>query len=100
MFIAILDFDVAPDDRATVLAALLESATAVRAMPGNINFRPFLDPNKSQGICVLHEWTDQASFAAYGTSGAFASLGRVLRPLMTSRPVSRRLRADLVETVA
>lgn len=68
-------------------------------MPGNINFRPFPDPFGSEGICVLHEWADQASFAAYGASEIFASSGRVLRPLMTNPPISRRLRVELVETV-
>lgn len=99
MFIAIIDFKVAPADRAGALAALLETAPDVRAMPGNLAFRAFLDPEGEEAVCVLHEWADADGFAAYGRSEAFARSGRVLRPLMTSPPLSRRLRADLVETV-
>ena len=100
MFLAIVDITVAPADRAAALAALQEAAAAVREMPGNINFRAFLDPFGDESLCILHEWADQASFAAYGASAAFADLGRVLRPLTTRPPISRRLRAELVETVA
>lgn len=99
MFIAIVDFKVAPDNRAAALAALLETAPAVRAMRGNLGFRPFLDPEGPHGVTVLHEWADADGFAAYGRSDAFARSGRALRPMMTSPPLSRRLRAELVETV-
>ena len=100
MFSAIVDFKVAPDDRAAALAALLDTAPDVRAMPGNIAFRAFLDPEGAEAVCVLHEWADAEGFAAYGRSEAFARSGRMLRPLMTSPPLSRRLRAELVETLA
>lgn len=100
MFIAIVDFEVAPSDRPVALATLLDGAPTVRSMPGCINFRAFLDPLGPEGICILHEWADHESFAAYGASEDFAASGRALRPMMTSPPVSRRLRAELMETVA
>lgn len=100
MFIAIVDFKVAPEDRAAALAALLDAAPEVRAMPGNLAFRAFLDPEGTESVCVLHEWADADGFAAYGRSEVFARSGRRLRPLMKSLPLSRRLQAELVETVA
>ena len=30
----------------------------VRAMPGNLAFRAFLDPEGTEAVCVLHEWAD------------------------------------------
>lgn len=50
-------------------------------------------------MTVVHEWVDQASFAAYLASDAFARSTAVLRPMVTDGPVSRRFRADLVESV-
>jgi quinol monooxygenase YgiN len=49
---------------------------------------------------VIHEWDDQESFAGYVESDSFARSGAVLRPMMTGAPVSRRFRAELLETVA
>ena len=48
----------------------------------------------------MHEWTDQSAFAAYLASEAFARSNAVLRPLITEGPLSRRFRAELVESVA
>ena len=100
MLIAIVDFTVEPENRAAALAALLREAPAVRAMPGNISFRPYLDPVKPESLCILHEWEDTHSFSAYSESDEFKLSGHVLRPLMTSAPVSRRMTAELLETVA
>lgn len=100
MLIAIVDFTVEPENRAAALAALLKEAPAVRAMPGNIGFRPYLDPVKAEALCILHEWEDSESFSAYTDSDEFKMSGQVLRPLMTTVPVSRRMAAELIETVA
>lgn len=99
MFIAIVDFTVAAANRAAALAELLTDADAVRAMKGNIGFRCYLDPVMPEALCIVHEWQDAEAFAAYTNSRYFARLNAVLRPMMTSRPISRRMKAALIETV-
>lgn len=100
MLITILDFSVAPESRAAVLAQLGASAAAIRAMAGNQNFRAFASQEDAAGITVLHEWTDRASFDAYLASDIFTQFGQALRPLMTAAPSSRRFEASLLEKVA
>ena len=69
-------------------------------MPGNIAFRVYAGREDDTRITVVHEWQDESSFADYQRTESFARSGRVLRPVMTGSPVSRRFRAELVETVA
>jgi quinol monooxygenase YgiN len=99
MLIAIVDFTVAPENRAAALATLLAEAPAVRSMAGNLAFQPYLDPVNAEAIRIFHEWQDQASFAAYAASDTFERSGQALRPMMTGAPLSRRMSADLLETV-
>jgi quinol monooxygenase YgiN len=100
MLIAILDFSTAATDRPAALAQLDRERDEIRAMPGNVAFRVYASREDGTGVTVVHEWDDEASFAAYLGSGCFARSGAALRPLMTAAPVSRRFRADLLETVA
>ena len=100
MFIAILDFGTAADDCTRALAQLEGERPLVRSMPGNLAFRVYSSRKEDRTVTVVHEWTDQASFAAYLASDAFARSNAVLRPLVTDVPVSRRFRAELVESVA
>ena len=99
MLIAIVDFIVAPENCAAALAAILAEAPAVRAMKGNVAFQPYLDPKDAKAIRIFHEWNDAASFELYTASDTFKTLGQVLRPLMIAPPVSRRMTADLLETI-
>jgi quinol monooxygenase YgiN len=99
LFIAILDFSTDPADRPAALAQLEAERDQVRAMPGNVAFRVYASREDQSGVTLVHEWADEASFGGYLGSEAFARSGAVLRPLMTSAPVSRRFRADLLETV-
>jgi quinol monooxygenase YgiN len=99
-FIAILDFSTTPVDRPAAIAQLEQEQPVVTAMPGCLAFRVFADRSTDEGILVLHEWTDQASFDGYLASDAFARSGAVLRPMMTGAPTSRRFRVELAETVA
>ena len=69
-------------------------------MPGNLAFRVYASREDETRITVVHEWDDEESFAGYLTSDAFARSGEVIRPMMTGAPVSRRFRAELLETVA
>ncbi len=99
MLIAVLDLRTTPADRSVALAQLDSERDEVRAMPGNRDFRVYVSREDEESVMVLHEWADEPSFAAYLSSDAFARSGAVLRPMVTAPPVSRRFRADLLETV-
>lgn len=100
MLIAILDFSTDAADRPAALAQLEAERDQVRAMPGNVAFRVYASREDKTGVTVVHEWDDEASFRGYLGSDSFARSGEVIRPLMTGASVSRRFRADLLETVA
>ncbi|MGF0117015.1 putative quinol monooxygenase [Promicromonospora sp. Marseille-Q5078] len=87
-------------DRPTALAQLDAEADQVRAMPGNVAYRVYAERDDDTSVTVVHEWDDEESFDGYVRSESFAQSGVVIRPLMTGAPVSRRFRADLIETVA
>ena len=99
MFIAVLDLSTAAADRAAALAQLDAERHEIRAMAGNLDFRVYAGRDDEGDVTVIHEWADQASFAAYLSSESFARSGAVLRPLLTVPPVSRRFDASLLETV-
>jgi quinol monooxygenase YgiN len=99
MLIAHVYFTVAAGDRQKALDTLLAEAPTVRAMKGCRAFIPFPDPTNPEGMGVLHEWEDGEDFAAYVSSPGFAEMGKTLRPMMISAPVSRRFDARLLETV-
>jgi quinol monooxygenase YgiN len=100
MFIAILDFSTTAADRQAALAQLDGELGDVHGMPGNIAFRVYAGREDDTRVTVVHEWQDEASFARYLDSASFARSAQALRPIMVEAPVSRRLRAELVETVA
>ncbi|WP_172300427.1 putative quinol monooxygenase [Pseudoruegeria sp. HB172150] len=99
MFIALVDFHVAPENRDTALSALQGEATTVRAMPGCRTFRPHCDPDSGTHVGVVHEWDSADAFGAYVASPGFADSGKLLRPMMTQPPSSRRYSAELIEDV-
>lgn len=99
MFIAIIDFCTAVTARPTALAQLDGERDRVRAMPGNLAYRVYASREHDTGITIVHEWTDEASIAGYLRSESFTRIGEVLRPMMMGAPVSRRFRAELLETV-
>jgi quinol monooxygenase YgiN len=100
VFIAILDFRTAATDRSAALAQFDREGDRVRAMPGNVAFRVYAAREDDTAVTIVHEWDDEPSFAGYLRSDSFAKLGEVIRPMMIAAPVSRRFRADLLETVA
>jgi quinol monooxygenase YgiN len=100
VLIAIVDFSTAASDRPAALAQLDSEHDQVRAMTGNLAFRVYASREDETRITVVHEWDDEASFAGYLESDSLARSGKVLRPIMTGAPVSRRFRAELLETVA
>jgi hypothetical protein len=48
---------------------------------------------------TLHEWETLEQFRAYASSDLMERIGKVLRPWMTTPPISRRLRTDTIEEV-
>ncbi|MGV9773116.1 putative quinol monooxygenase [Streptosporangium sp. NPDC003464] len=100
MIIAIVDFDTAAADRVAALAQLDSVCDEVRAMPGNVAFRAYASREDETRVTVIHEWDDEESFAGYLRSDSFARSGEMLRPMMVGAPVSRRFRAESLETVA
>ncbi|WP_197042177.1 putative quinol monooxygenase [Sandarakinorhabdus oryzae] len=100
MLIAHLRFPIAPEHRQIATDALLESAPAVRAMPGCMAFHPVHDPADPAMLGIVHEWQSEADFAAYTASDLFKAFGERIRPLMTGKPESRRFHAKLIEVVA
>ena len=99
MLIAVLDLRTTPADRPAALAQLDRERDTIRAMPGNLDFRVYAAREDEEAVVVIHEWADEPSFSDYLSSEAFARSGAVLRPLVTVPPVSRRFRAELLETV-
>jgi quinol monooxygenase YgiN len=89
MLIVIVDFAVAPGDAALAQGALDGDAPIVRALPGNLGYSVWTDPHQPGCFRLMHEWTDDASFAAYRASEGFKAVGAVLFPLMTGTPTSR-----------
>ena len=99
MFVAIVEFEVAKENRASAIRQLLAEVPTVRAMSGNIGFGPYADPMNETSVVILHRWTLQSDFKSYLASEAFTRSGKILRPLMTSLPQSNRYDAKLIETV-
>jgi quinol monooxygenase YgiN len=98
VLIAIVDFTTTAADRPAALTQLGRERDEVRSMPGNLAFRVYAAQEDETSVTILHEWEDEASFHGYLKSDSFARSGEVIRPIMTGAPVSRRLRAELVET--
>ncbi|MEO5804954.1 antibiotic biosynthesis monooxygenase [Devosia sp.] len=99
MFIAIVDFTVAPQARPQALQILEREIPLARALPGNLYYRAFTNAGDEAHIGLLHGWESLEHFKAYGVSEPFASIGRQLRPMMTTPPVSQRLSAELLENL-
>jgi quinol monooxygenase YgiN len=97
MIIVILDLTTAPADRPAALAQLDAEHDRVRAMPGNLAYRVHAARDDGTLVTLVHEWEDQASFEGYLASDSFRRSGEVVRPLMTTAPVSRRFRAEPVD---
>ena len=100
MFIAIVEFEVAKENRESAISQLLAEVPTVRAMDGNIGFSAYADPSNKTSVVILHRWKSQTDFHSYAASEAFTRSGKILHPLMTAPPQSNRYDAKLIETVA
>jgi quinol monooxygenase YgiN len=96
MLIVIVDFTTAPTHTALVQSTLQAEAPVVRALPGNLAFGFWADPDQPGTWRLMHEWANADSFAAYRATPAFKSVGEVLFPLMIGKPTSRVFAADML----
>lgn len=99
MIMASIDFEVAPEARATILRDLQPLLLEARTFEGNLTYRALADSGNAAHIAILHEWQTLEQFRAYTASALFARLGKALRPHMTTPPVSRRLKTESIEEV-
>jgi quinol monooxygenase YgiN len=96
MVIVIVDFATAPESAQLVHLTLQTEAPAVRALPGNLSYGFWPDPDHPGAWRLMHEWDDEPSFAAYRATPGFKAAGEVLFPLMTGKPSSRVFVADML----
>jgi quinol monooxygenase YgiN len=96
---ALIDFEVSPESRAGLLQALQPLLAEARGIPGNRSYRASTDSENTAHIGLTHEWESLEHFRAYTTSELVDRIGKILRPAMTTPPVSRRLRTDTIEEV-
>jgi len=99
MIMALIDFTVAPETRPGLLEALQPLLVEARRIDGNISYRAFIDSEDGARIRMMHEWETLDQFRAYAASELFVRIGKILRPAMTTPPVSRRLSATSIEEV-
>jgi quinol monooxygenase YgiN len=99
MIMAWIDFDVAPEGRAELLCLLQPLISEARAMDGNRSYRASTNSESEAHIGLMHEWETLEQFRAYASSDLMERIGKVLRPWMTTPPISRRLRTDTIEEV-
>lgn len=99
MIMALIDFEVAPESRAGLLQALQPLLSEARGVEGNRSYRASTNSESAGHIGLLHEWDTLEHFRAYSASDLFDRTGKILRPAMTTPPVSRRLRTESIEEV-
>jgi quinol monooxygenase YgiN len=96
---ALIDFEVSPADRAEMLAALQPLLEEARGCPGNRSYRASTSCESAAHIGLMHEWDTLEQFRAYISSDLMRRMSQMLRPAMTTAPVSRRLRTELIEEI-
>jgi quinol monooxygenase YgiN len=96
MLIVIVDFTVAPENMGISLQALQVEMPIARALPGNIMYSIWTDPNQMGRLRLVQEWEDSSSFDGYRASDGFKTVGGILRPLMLGQPSSRVFDATLI----
>ena len=89
MLIVHVHFAVAPENRPAALATLKSESTKVRAMPGNLGYDLWIDPDNAGCISFIHEWTAAEALNAYRASDLFKAVGAELFPKMVGKPVTR-----------
>ena len=94
MLIVIVDFTVARENMALAQATMEGEAPIVRALPGNLGYSVWVDPDHPGAFRLMHEWTDATSFDGYKATPTFKAVGGVLFPLMIGKPRSRAFDAS------
>jgi quinol monooxygenase YgiN len=96
---ALIDFEVAPESRAGLLQALQPLLAEARSVAGNRGYRALADSESASHVGLMHEWETLEQFRTYASSDLVDRIGKILRPAMTTPPVSRRLRTESIEEV-
>lgn len=94
MLIVIVDFTVAPENMALAQATMAGEAPIVHALPGNLGYSVWVDPDHPGAFRLMHEWSDAGSFDAYKATPTFKTVGGILFPLMIGKPLSRAFDAS------
>jgi quinol monooxygenase YgiN len=89
MLIVIVDFEVAPQDRADTLATLAAERRDVRSLPGNLDYSVWTDPDEDGRLRLMHGWQDLPSFDAYKLTDGFKAVGAALFPKMVGKPTTQ-----------
>ena len=93
MLIVIVDFAVAPENAGLAQTTLGTEAPIARALPGNLGYSVWMDPDHPGKLRLIHEWANTTSFEAYKASAVFKSAGAILFPLMVGKPTTRAFEA-------
>jgi quinol monooxygenase YgiN len=99
MILALIDFEVAQDARDAALECLQPLLREARSFEGNRSYRVFTSSDSLTHVGMAHEWDTLEHFNAYTASTLFSRIGQVMRPIMTTPPVSRRMRTEVIEEV-
>lgn len=99
MIMALIDFEVASESRADLLQAVQPLLAEARSLEGNRSYRAMTNSESATHIGMVHEWETLEHFRAYAASDLVDRIGKVLRPSMTTPPISRRLRTESIEEV-
>ena len=99
MIVALIDFEVSPESRADLLEALQPLVVEARKVAGNVSYRSSTDSENGAHVGMMHEWETIDHFRAYASSDLFRRISKILRPAMTTVPISRRLNTTSIEEV-
>ncbi|AEN13844.1 MULTISPECIES: putative quinol monooxygenase [unclassified Streptomyces] len=88
-FAVIAHYRCAPEDEATVRAALLRTREHTRAEPGNLGYEVHAEVDRPGSFVLYERYADRSGFDAHAAAGYFDELiVRTVRPLLTERTVT------------
>jgi len=91
MKLVVVEVSLSDDNLAEAVQNLQEQAGGVRAMDGCVSYAIYDDGTK---LAIVQRWQTADHFDAYRRSDLFARLGIILKPLMTSPPVTTTALVD------
>ena len=91
MKLVVVEGSLSDDKLEQAIQAVQEQAGGVRAMDGCVSYATYDDGAK---LAIVQRWQTAGHFDAYRQSDLFARLGTILKPLMTSPPVTTTALVD------